>query len=118
MTFNHLTLRSLSGTAVTLPMKRPLGTSAQTIDTASLLLVDLLTDEGITGRAYAFCYMPSIARSLVPIVAGLSGALAGQPLIPLDLTNQITRHLKLPGSWGRWLWSPRRSIRRCGTRWR
>jgi mandelate racemase len=78
-------------------MKRPLGTSAQTIDTASLLLVDLLTDEGITGRAYAFCYMPSIARSLVRIVAGLSGVLAGQPLIPLDLTDQITRHFKLPG---------------------
>jgi mandelate racemase len=97
MTFNHLTLRSLSGTAVTLPMKRPLGTSAQTIDTASLLLVDLLTAEGITGRAYAFCYLPSIARSLVPIVAQLSGALAGQPLIPLDLTNLITRHFKLPG---------------------
>ena len=27
MTFNHLTLRSLLGTAVTLPMKRPLGTA-------------------------------------------------------------------------------------------
>jgi mandelate racemase len=40
MTFNHLTLRSLTGTAVALPMKRPLGTSAKTIDTACLL-VDL-----------------------------------------------------------------------------
>jgi mandelate racemase len=97
VTFNHLTLRSLSGTAGKLPMKRPLGRSAQTIDTASLLLVDLLTAEGITGRAYAFCYLPSIARSLVPIVAELSGALAGQPLMPLDLTSQITRHFKLPG---------------------
>jgi mandelate racemase len=97
MTFNHLTLRSLSGTAVALPMKRPLGTSAKTIDTASLLLVDLMTAEGITGRAYAFCYLPSIARSLVPIVAELSGALAGQPLIPFDLSNRITRHFKLPG---------------------
>lgn len=97
MTFNHLTLRSLSGTAVTLPMKRPLGTSAQTIDTASVLLVDLLTDEGITGRAYAFCYLPSIARSLVPIVTELSGVLAGQPLIPFDLTHRIARHFKLPG---------------------
>jgi mandelate racemase len=100
VTFNHLTLRSLSGTAVKLPMKRPLGTSAQTIDTASLLLVDLLTAEGITGRAYAFCYLPSIALSLVPIVAELSGALAGQPLIPLDLTDRITRHFKLPGAVG------------------
>ena len=41
--------------------------------------------------------MPWIARSLVRIVAGLSGVLAGQPLIPLDLTDQITRHFKLPG---------------------
>jgi mandelate racemase len=97
MTFNNLTLRSLSGTPVTLPMKRPLGTSAQRIDTASLLLIDLLTAEGITGRAYAFCYLPSIAQSLVPIVAELSGALAGQPLVPFDLNNQITRRFKLPG---------------------
>jgi mandelate racemase len=97
MTFNHLTLRSLTGTAVRLPMKRPLGTSAQTIDTASLLLVDLLTEEGITGRAYAFCYLPSIARSLVPVVAELSLVLAGQALVPLDLTTRINKHFKLPG---------------------
>ena len=50
-------------------MKRPLGTSAQSIDGASLLLVDLQTEEGITGRTYAFCYLPSIARSLLPVVA-------------------------------------------------
>lgn len=97
MTFHHLTLRSLSATAVTLPMKRPLGTSAQTIDKASLLLVDLQTEEGITGRAYAFCYLSSIARSLVPVVAELSAALAGEPLIPSDLAGRINRHFKLPG---------------------
>lgn len=97
MTFLRLTLRSLSGTAVTLPLKRPLGTSAQTIDRASMLLVNLVTAEGITGRAYAFCYLPSIARSLVPIVAALSSTLAGQSLVPIDLANQITKHFKLPG---------------------
>jgi mandelate racemase len=96
-TVNRLTLRSLSATGVMLPMARPLGTSAQRIDVASLLLVDLQTDEGVSGHAYAFCYLPSIARSLVPVVAELSAALAGLPLIPHDLAQRVTRHFKLPG---------------------
>lgn len=94
---NRVTLRSLSATAVRLPMTRPLGTSAQRIDSASLLLVDLQTEEGVEGHAYAFCYLPSIARSLLPVVAELSEALAGLPLEPHDLTRRISRHFKLPG---------------------
>ncbi|MFZ5680257.1 MAG: enolase C-terminal domain-like protein [Pseudomonadota bacterium] len=97
MTSIPLTLRSLKATAVTLPMKRPLGTSAQTIDKASLLLVDLHTEQGVTGRAYAFCYLSSIARSLVPVVAELSSVLMGQPLVPVDLASRINKHFKLPG---------------------
>ena len=94
---NRLTLRSLSATAVAVPMARPLGTSAQRIDIAPLLLIDLDTDEGVSGHAYAFCYLQSIARSLVPVVAELSAALAGLPLVPLDLSHRIARHFRLPG---------------------
>src|SRR4051812_43462342 len=82
---NGPVLRSITATAVKLPMKRPLGTSAKSISEACLLLVDLLTHDGIQGRAYAFCYQPAIARSLVPIVAELSEQLAGSPLLPVDL---------------------------------
>ena len=92
MATDYLTLRSLSSTAVMLPMTRPLGTSAQKIDAASLLLVDLETHEGVSGRAYAFCYLPSIARSLVPVVAELSVALAGQPLVPHNLAQRVASH--------------------------
>jgi mandelate racemase len=92
-----LKLRSISATAVTLPMKRPLGTSAQRIVDASLLLVDLQTEEGPEGHAYAFCYLPSIARSLVPVVQELGNVLAGAPLVPLDLAQSINRYFKLPG---------------------
>ncbi len=94
---DRLTIRSLSATPVTVPMKRPLGTSAQTIKDASLLLVDLLTEEGIKGCAYAFCYLPSVARALVPVVAELGEALAGQPLVPVDIARRIGQHFKLPG---------------------
>jgi mandelate racemase len=84
-------LRSLRATAVELPMKRPLGTSAKTIDRACLLLIDILTQDGIEGHAYAFCYLPSIARSLVPIVAELGEQLADSPLLPVDLAHAVAR---------------------------
>jgi mandelate racemase len=101
MTQNYTpVLRSLAATAVQLPMKRPLGTSARSIDAACLLLVDVLTQDGITGHAYAFCYQPSIARSLVPIVAELSEQLAGLPLLPLDLAHAVSRYFRLPGLTG------------------
>jgi mandelate racemase len=93
-------LRSLAGTAVKLPMKRPLGTSAKSIEDACLLLVDLFTEDGIKGHAYAFCYQPSIARSLVPIVAELSAQLARKPLVPLDLAQAVSRYFRLPGVTG------------------
>ena len=41
-------LRSLAATAVRLPMKRPLGTSAKNIDEARSLLVDVSTEDGIS----------------------------------------------------------------------
>jgi mandelate racemase len=97
MATETLTLRSLSATAVSVPMRRPLGTSAQQIDRAALLLVDLETDQGVGGRGYAFCYLPSIARGLVPVVAELGAALAGLPLVPMDLAQRMARHFRLPG---------------------
>src|ERR1700744_6169179 len=92
-----LTVRSISATAVTLPMKRALGTSVQRIANASLLLVDLHTDEGPTGHAYAFCYLPSIARSLVHIVDELGQVLKGAQLVPAELAQTVSRYFKLPG---------------------
>jgi mandelate racemase len=95
-----LSIRSLAATAVKLPMKRPLGTSAKSIDEACLLLIDLVTRDGITGHGYAFCYQEAIALSLVPVVNELGGLLAGQALAPLDLASTVSKHFKLPGLTG------------------
>lgn len=46
-----LTVRSLRSTAVEVPMKLPLGTSAATVRAAPLLLIDLETEEGVIGRS-------------------------------------------------------------------
>jgi mandelate racemase len=92
-----LTLRSLSGRAVVVPMKRPLGTSVETIEVASLLLIDLATNEGIVGRAYAFCYRPSIARAGEALVEDLAATLQGAPVVPLELSRRLRSLFRLPG---------------------
>ena len=54
----RLTIRGVRTVAVEVPMRFALGTSAATIRAAPLLLIDLETEEGVTGRAYLFCYRP------------------------------------------------------------
>jgi hypothetical protein len=40
-------------------MRRALGTSVMQVREAPLLLIDVLTEEGITGCAYLFCCLPA-----------------------------------------------------------
>jgi len=100
MTAHPLTIRSITAVPVSVPMKRPLGTSAQNIRSAPLLLVTMETDEGVTGHSYAFCYLESVARSLAGIVSDLSAHLAGLPVAPVELSKSVARYFKLTGLYG------------------
>jgi len=66
-------IRSLTTRGLMVPLKFTLGTSAAIVKAVPLLLVDLLNEDGVTGRAYAFCYRPSGA---VAISSHLSEAVA------------------------------------------
>ena len=53
----RLTVRDLRAVAVEVPMTYVLGTSRGAITKAPLILIDLETEEGITGRSYLWCYV-------------------------------------------------------------
>jgi hypothetical protein len=65
---NTLTVRSIDTTLVVVPMRRALGTSVMRVAQAPLLLIDLHTDEGITGRAYLFCYLEGAGPAAAALV--------------------------------------------------
>lgn len=94
---NSPILRTIEATPVAVPMRMPLGTSALSIATAHLVLIDLVTEEGITGHAYAYAYLGSIAQALAPILKHLGETLAGQPVVPRALNDTINRLFRLPG---------------------
>ncbi len=87
MSLPRLTVRGIRAVGVEVPMKLPLGTSAGTIRSASLLLIDLETDEGVTGRAYLFCYLPAAAPAIATMLGEIERSVKGERLVPFPRTT-------------------------------
>ena len=51
-----LTVRAIKAVGVEVPMTHVLGTSKGRITRAPLLLIDVETEEGVTGRSYLWSY--------------------------------------------------------------
>ena len=83
-----------------MPMTYTLGTSAATVRTAPLLLVDLETHEGITGHAYQFCYTPVAAPAIMRFLDDIVEAAKDQVLVPADLWATLSKRYTLIGVQG------------------
>ena len=53
-----LKIRELRVRAVKVPMVEPHRTASGTITECPLVLTDVMTDEGVVGHSYVFCYTP------------------------------------------------------------
>src|SRR5712671_342986 len=96
----RLTVRSLRAVGVEVPMTFALGTSRATITRAPLLLIDLDTEEGVTGRAYLFCYLPGAAAAIARMLDEVLAATKGEQVAPLDLWAMMSRRFALIGVQG------------------
>src|SRR5690349_4556060 len=85
---------------IEVPMTFALGTSRGVITKAPLLLVDLVTSEGITGRTYIWSY----TREVMPAIAGILRIcveeIRGDAIVPLDLNAKLARRFALIGKQG------------------
>jgi mandelate racemase len=81
-------------------MTYALGTSAARVTKAPLLLLDLQTDEGITGRTYLFCYRPSGARAIALLLEDATSLIIGDPVRPAEIAVKLARNFALIGVTG------------------
>lgn len=100
MTTPHLTLRAIRAVGVDVPMNFALGTSAMTVRTAPLLLIDVQTEEGVTGHAYLFCYLPAAAPAIALLLEEVLRTVKGERLAPADLWDKLARRFRLIGVQG------------------
>ncbi len=96
----RLTLREIRARAVTLTPARPVETASGTLDRTPLVLLDLLTEEGIVGRSYVRCYAPAALRPLAQLIGNLDPLVKGCGAAPLAIGKKLERHFRLLGTQG------------------
>jgi mandelate racemase len=81
-------------------MTYALGTSRGTITKAPLLLLDLETEEGVTGRSYLWCYFVAAMPAIAKILEEVERVAKGERIVPLDLNAKLAERFALIGVQG------------------
>lgn len=97
MKFEPLTIRKIVARPVVLKLQRPVVARIATIEEWPLILIDLHTEEGVTGRSYLEPYIVKSLRYLVPALNDLGDLLKGHQLTPVELFDTARKSLHFVG---------------------
>jgi len=97
---SELTIRNLAARAVDVPMQRPLKTGGGEVGSAAIVLIDLSTEEGVTGYSYLFCPTPLVLKPVAKLLSNLAPLIEGEPLAPLEIERKLQERFRLLGPQG------------------
>ena len=97
MAFEKLTLKSVTARPVLLPLRRPVVSKVGLFDAWPMVLIDLVTEEGVVGRSYLEPYLKQAIPSIVSLIGDLAAQRVGRPVRPFDDFQQGRRSLNLVG---------------------
>lgn len=97
MTSSKLTVRRIVARAVVVKLDRPVVARIATIQDWPLVLVDLETEEGITGRSYLEPYIANAVKYLIPALEDLGETLKGRQVAPSELFDAARKSLHFVG---------------------
>ena len=92
-----LKIQSISARAVVVPMRRPLQASTGAVSVAPLLLVDLKTNAGITGRSYLFAISKLHLKPIAALVDTMGELLKGGAVAPFEIEKKLRARYTLLG---------------------
>jgi mandelate racemase len=91
------TIRGVKARAVDVPISRPVKNAFGVIRSAPLVLIDVTTDQGLTGRSYIFGYARLTLKPLVQLIGEIGSDLTGKAIAPFDLMAQMDAKFRLLG---------------------
>ncbi|MBV9531641.1 MAG: mandelate racemase, partial [Bradyrhizobium sp.] len=83
--------------AVVAPMARPVKNAFGMIEAAPLVLIDIATDQALTGRSYIFGYAKLALKPLVTLIEEIGRDLVGKAVAPFDLMQAMDAKFRLLG---------------------
>jgi mandelate racemase len=90
-------IQSVKARAIVVPLKRPVRNAFGVIDSGPLVLIDVTTDQGVTGHSYLFGYARLALKPLVLLIEEIGRELVGKPLAPHDLMVAMDAKFRLLG---------------------
>src|SRR3981189_3520243 len=97
MTATTPAIRSVKARPVIAPISRPVKNAFGVIEAAPLVLIDVATDQGITGRSYIFAYAKLTLAPLAPLIEEIGRDLPGRAIAPFDLMAAMDAKFRLLG---------------------
>jgi mandelate racemase len=95
-----LTIRQIRARPLDLPLGRPVETAGGILRSSPLVLVDLTTGEGVTGRSYLRTYTQVALGPLAQLVENVGALVEGDPAAPDAVDVKLRRHFQLLGLQG------------------
>jgi mandelate racemase len=90
-------IRGVKARAVVAPISRPVKNAFGVIEAAPLVLIDIETDQSITGHSYIFAYSKMTLKPLVHLIEEIGRELVGKALAPFDLMALMDAKFRLLG---------------------
>jgi len=97
MTKTPSAIRSVKARALVAPISRPVKNAFGVIEAAPLVLIDVATDQGVTGHAYLFGYSKLTLKPLVMLIEEIGRELVGKAIVPFDLMAALDAKFRLLG---------------------
>jgi mandelate racemase len=97
MTKATATIKNVKARAIVSPISRPVKNAFGVIEAAPLVLIDVATDQGITGRSYIFGYSKITLKPLVMLIEEIGRELVGEAIVPFDLMAGMNAKFRLLG---------------------
>jgi mandelate racemase len=93
-------IRDVQVRTVIAPLDPPVRTASGHVTQAPLVLIDLATDAGVTGRSYLFGYHPFTLAPLRELLIALGEFIKGDELVPLEIDRTLRGRMTLFGTRG------------------
>jgi mandelate racemase len=94
------TVRDIRVRAVRVPMAEPHRTASGAVTESPLVLTDVVTDSGVTGRSITFTYTAAALGPTAEMVRNVSAVVTGEELAPAEIEQKLAKRFRLLGTQG------------------
>src|SRR5438874_2618472 len=97
---SSLAVREFRVRAVRVPMTEPHRTASGVVAESPLVLLDVLTDTGVSGHSLVFTYTPAALGPTAELIRNTETLVKGEALAPAEIEQKLARRFRLLGTQG------------------